>query len=331
MNRTFFAYHLTHYFGPFSLQSYHTNSSQPREGDTVYVVSGDDDEDRTGKDYWLEGIFRIHRRHEGNWSLPSVKGKARYFKYKLSMIAIRVPDKPIPLAFAPWYDRKEIHNFFSSGQNFNPLPAGYKERFDNLLSGYGQAEAIELAEDLADIEKNVTDPTERDALTKARIGQGKFRTEVTAAWRLGEVCPLTGIAIPELLVASHIKPWRDATNRERLDPANGLLLATHVDKLFDRFLLSFRNEKLGFTVELHPRVVQVAHQLGINRSQPLKTDALSPIFIDQVHSYLDGHYKRFLQQIKNDAPTESGFTGKDATIDSRAHVKSQIRRRVIKT
>ena len=47
-------------------------------------------------------------------------------------------------------------------------------------------------------------------------------------------CAVTGLAIPELLKASHIKPWKDSTDEERLDIFNGLLLAPHLDAAFDR-------------------------------------------------------------------------------------------------
>jgi putative restriction endonuclease len=45
-----------------------------------------------------------------------------------------------------------------------------------------------------------------------------------------------------VLVASHAKPWQLSTNAERLDPYNGLLLAAHVDKLFDVGLIAFAKD-----------------------------------------------------------------------------------------
>ena len=50
---------------------------------------------------------------------------------------------------------------------------------------------------------------------------------------------MTGFNIPQALRASHIKPWKESTNRERLDPANGLLLQASLDALFDVGLVSF--------------------------------------------------------------------------------------------
>lgn len=82
--------------------------------------------------------------------------------------------------------------------------------------------------------------TEREALVQARIGQGKFRTDVIALWG---GCAVTGCTMSGILVASHIVPWAGcATNQERLDPFNGLLLTPNLDKLFDQFLISFKND-----------------------------------------------------------------------------------------
>jgi predicted restriction endonuclease len=54
-------------------------------------------------------------------------------------------------------------------------------------------------------------------------------------------CRVTGVDKPDLLIASHIKPWRDSTNEERLNGHNGLFLSPHVDKLFDAGFISFEN------------------------------------------------------------------------------------------
>ncbi len=56
---------------------------------------------------------------------------------------------------------------------------------------------------------------------------------------LEPACRVTGLERQQLLVASHIKPWRDCDNSERLSGANGLLLSPYVDKLFDRHWISF--------------------------------------------------------------------------------------------
>lgn len=306
MSRTFFAYHITHVFGPFGLDSYHTNSNAPRENDTVYVLSGDKDSGTPGVDYSLEGVFRIHRRIDGQFKLPSISGELREFKVRLVMTPIRVPDAPIPLAKASWYLRKEAHNYFSSGQNFNPLPTDkpYKERLDALLAGYGSNDAEILIEDLAELARTVPDATEREVLSKARIGQGQFRAGVVEEWGKGEVCVLTGIAIPEMLIASHIKPWRDSTDYERLDPMNGLLLVAHADKLFDRFLLSFVPKGIEFKSVIHPRVLVEAKKCGLSSGMILKTNMFNLEKQKRLENYLNEHYKRHMKLVNMNKPTQ---------------------------
>ena len=78
--------------------------------------------------------------------------------------------------------------------------------------------------------------TEKQSVTKARIGQGMFRQLLFEMW---EGCAVTDIRLPNVLRASHIKPWRFSTNSERLDPHNGLLLLPQYDQLFDKGLISF--------------------------------------------------------------------------------------------
>jgi hypothetical protein len=71
------------------------------------------------------------------------------------------------------------------------------------------------------IKQAVPDVTERDAIVKSRVGQGRYRKELLAMWKS---CAVTGLDIPELLRASHIKPWSDCNDRERVEAYNGLLL-----------------------------------------------------------------------------------------------------------
>lgn len=78
--------------------------------------------------------------------------------------------------------------------------------------------------------------TERAALILARRGQGQFREGLMQFWG---GCAVTGCVQSQVLRASHIKPWRHATDQERLDPANGLLLVANLDALFDAGLLTF--------------------------------------------------------------------------------------------
>jgi len=300
--RTYFAYHLTHHFGPFRRESYYTNHEAPRQGDLIFVVSGDDAAD--GKDYWLEGLFRIHRRVENSFRLTTRKGTQEFFKFKLTLAPLRIPDARIPLSEAPWYDRAEVRRYFASGQNFNPLPHGYQERFDELLAGFCLLDAESLAQDLADIQRRVVDATERQILTQARIGQGRFRADVTRLWGRGEACALTGIALPEILIASHIKPWRDSDDEQRLDPANGLLLVAHADKLFDRHLLSFELVRGELRCVVAPVARVAAEQCKLPIGEALHTTHLPLAAGMRVEAYMAEHHQRFLARQAEMAPTD---------------------------
>ena len=88
--------------------------------------------------------------------------------------------------------------------------------------------------------RQLTDHTEAERMVKQRIGQNILR-EALLKQEAGQ-CMVTGLEIPELLVASHIKPWRDATDEERLCLDNVFLLAPHIDSLFDKGFISFDDD-----------------------------------------------------------------------------------------
>ncbi|MEM5532434.1 DUF6157 family protein [Pseudoalteromonas arctica] len=95
----------------------------------------------------------------------------------------------------------------------------------------------ELEYDLAAInsDSQITQ-TQKESLINARVGQGKYRQNLLGMWK---ECAVSGCKTKNLLVASHIKPWRDSSNDERLDKFNGLLLLANIDKAFDSGLISF--------------------------------------------------------------------------------------------
>jgi predicted restriction endonuclease len=87
-------------------------------------------------------------------------------------------------------------------------------------------------------DKKLTE-TEKTILVNTRVGQGNFRAQLIQMWG---GCALTGYKNTQLLLASHIKPWRDSNNEERLDKYNGLLLLANLDKAFDLGFISFDNQ-----------------------------------------------------------------------------------------
>jgi hypothetical protein len=81
--------------------------------------------------------------------------------------------------------------------------------------------------------------TMKESVRKYRCAQGKFRDRVR---KIEVCCRVTGETEHELLIASHIKPWRDSDDKERQDGHNGLLLAPHIDRLFDLGRISFSDD-----------------------------------------------------------------------------------------
>lgn len=98
--------------------------------------------------------------------------------------------------------------------------------------------------------------TEAERLVVQRVGQEVFRNGLIDYWQ-GR-CPLTGISDTALLRASHIIPWKDcASDGERLDVHNGLLLSALWDAAFDRGLVTFGDDgKPVFSTALSTSAVE---------------------------------------------------------------------------
>jgi len=82
--------------------------------------------------------------------------------------------------------------------------------------------------------------TERKGLVTSRVGQGKYRRELIAKFE-GK-CAVTKTSNIEILIASHIVPWRVSNDKERTDRDNGILLSPLYDALFDKHLISFKDD-----------------------------------------------------------------------------------------
>ena len=171
----------------------------------------------------------------------------------------------------------------------------------DLVLGYRVAEeapitsAIGLVEweehELSEVKADTSLPeTDRQAIVLARRGQGLFKKRVM---KIEHACRITGVNREEHLRASHCKPWRDATNEERLDGENGLLLTPSIDHLFDRGFIAF--EDTGQVI-----VSPVAHRdsllrMGIQPGNPPK-----------VGNFSSGQ-RRFLQFHRDNVLLKSSF------------------------
>ncbi len=122
--------------------------------------------------------------------------------------------------------------------------------------------------------------TEAERWVVQRVGQDLFRGALLDYWQ-GRCC-VTGLAVPELLRASHIKPWALCdTDEERLDVFNGFLLAPHLDALFDGGWMTVQTDgSLSFSTSLSTDARQL---LGIK-------ERLSAIGLTDAHqNYLEFH------------------------------------------
>ncbi|WP_054553584.1 HNH endonuclease [Pseudoalteromonas lipolytica] len=156
-----------------------------------------------------------------------------------------------------------------------PLSAGQDIDVDVIP----EAKIGEAIDELADF-KGLNE-TEKDALVKVRIGQGSYRDALDDIWK---GCALTGIKCRDLLRASHIKAWRDAEAHERLDPYNGLLLAAHLDALFDKGLISFDSN--GF--------ILISDSISESDLNKLSFDKTMQLHIPQkTHEYMKYHREKY--------------------------------------
>ncbi len=109
--------------------------------------------------------------------------------------------------------------------------------YRNFLADLAQ---IDVNADIRQVmsDRKLTD-TEKAIMVKTRMGQGHFRSQLVQMWG---GCAVTGYRNTSMLLASHIKPWRDSNNQERLDKFNGILLLANLDKAFDLGFISFKDD-----------------------------------------------------------------------------------------
>jgi len=131
------------------------------------------------------------------------------------------------------------------------IGSDYQKNISNISL---ETEKIDLDDkkSLASIEgRTDINSTTKEQLIQSRRGQGIFKSNL----RLNEIkCRVTGVTELCHLRASHIKPWRDCSDEDKLNGCNGLLLSPHVDHLFDQGYISFENngellisKRLSFT------------------------------------------------------------------------------------
>lgn len=139
--------------------------------------------------------------------------------------------------------------------------------------------------------------TERTALVQARRGQGLFRDNVRS---IEHACRITRVDRMEHLIASHIQPWRDSNNEQRLDGENGLLLTPTVDHLFDKGFVSF--EDSGRLLVSPVADALSLKRMGIDPEVRVNVGTFS----QGQRQYLDFHRENVLRMARGISKAETG-------------------------
>lgn len=126
---------------------------------------------------------------------------------------------------------------------------------------------------------------DKETIIKARVGQGLFRDSLIEFWGR---CSVTGCNKLNVLIASHIKPWKDCNSEEAIDIYNGLLLTPNIDKLFDKGLISFLNT--GQIIISSQLKDEDLIALGITKNMVVKN------LKDNHFRYFDYHRKRIFKK-----------------------------------
>lgn len=137
-------------------------------------------------------------------------------------------------------EKIKSRSVYASEKAVSDFKSGLNKFLEFIKSDYRKRLSNSLLDDIDEAKNNqsLTD-TEKEQLVQARIGQGQFRNQLIEYWG---GCALTKVSMISILVASHIKAWRDASNEERLELYNGLLLLPNYDKLFDKGFIAFNPE-----------------------------------------------------------------------------------------
>lgn len=168
----------------------------------------------------------------------------------------------------------QVAPIVAAASNVKPIAADDLDHWERKLE-------LQLTENTAVPE------TDRVAIIRARYGQGLFKKRVA---EIETQCRITGVENPVHLIASHCKPWRDATNDERLNGENGLLLTPSIDHLFDRGFIGFEdNGKLIVSPVAHHPSLQ---RMGIDTSKVVNVGE----FTSGQKQFLDFHRNAVLLQ-----------------------------------
>ena len=189
---------------------------------------------------WLKNKTKLSESSQYKY-VSAIKGSISQRCLEYGVIKVNLLEVRDPLLFENIRNCLEgDERYISLNQKGNDMYKRSMDYFaehlkDDLPSIYSSSiEAIEEAHPIV--------TTEAVALINARKGQGAYRKSLEEYWE--SRCSVTETPDSnkgKLLIASHIKPWADSNNAERMDQFNGLLLIPNLDKAFDRGYITFDN------------------------------------------------------------------------------------------
>ena len=157
---------------------------------------------------------------------------------------------------------------------------GFKQKKEVLLTSPKEPIAVEES-------YKKPSRTERRGLVTSRVGQGIYRRELLNKFQ--NKCAVTGAELKEILIASHIVPWKDSSDEERRDVNNGILLSPTYDALFDKHLISFDDSG---RIIISSKIKNLVNVLGIDPNAKVKVD-------DEMKIYLTKHREQFREILEN--------------------------------
>ncbi len=156
---------------------------------------------------------------------------------------------------------RKLPQFISRDEAGKGMYGSALNQYSNYLEDLSKLETKLSSEKLLPSEE--VSETEFDASIKARIGQDQFRSSLVKLWGCCSISKYTNLS---MLKASHIKPWKDSSNLERLDKYNGFLLLPNYDCAFDNGMISFEDDgRVLISSKLEePEKVGISENLSIN-------------------------------------------------------------------
>ncbi len=160
-----------------------------------------------------------------------------YFLSKYYEIDVSLTTEKIANIIKSERNARFKRNIYTTEKDLTNFASALRKYLNFIYSNYTNIIESETDSEIEHISNdNKISSTERTDIIKSRVGQGLFRNKLINYWR---GCSVSSFKRLDILVASHIKPWRNSNNNERLDVYNGLLLLPNYDKLFDKGYISF--------------------------------------------------------------------------------------------